>query len=70
MLNMTDRHAISKEIFNYLWPQKPQTSRFYNLAKIHKDRIPGRLIVSSCGAPSEKISYFVDSILKPLGANT
>ena len=55
LLNMTDRHAINKEIFNYLRPQKPQTSQFYILPRIHKDEISGRRIVSSCGAPTENI---------------
>ena len=68
LLNMTNRHAISKEIFDYRLPQKPQTSRFYILPKIHKDRIPGRLSVSSCEALTEKIFLFVDYILKPLVA--
>ena len=64
--NTTDKQIISKETFNYLQPQKPQTSWFYILPKIHKDGIPGRPIVSSCGAPSEKISQFVDFHLKAL----
>ena len=68
MLNMTDRHGISKEIFNYLRPQKPQTSRFYILPKIHKNGSSARLIVSSCEAPTEKIFQFVYFILKPLVA--
>ena len=68
--NMTDRDVISKEIFNYLRPQKPRTSWFCILPKIHKDWILGRPIVSSCGAPTEKISQFVDFILKPLVTKT
>ena len=66
LYNMTDKHVISKEIFNYLWPQKPRTSQFCIPPKIHKDGTPGRPIVSSCGAPTEKISQIVDFILKPL----
>ena len=55
LLNMTDRHAISKEILNYLPRQKPRTSWFYIVPKIDKDGIPGRPTDSSCGAPTEKI---------------
>ena len=58
LLYMTDKHAISNEIFNYLRPKKPWTSRFYILSKIHKDDIPGRPIVSSCRAPTENLSRF------------
>ena len=68
--NMTDKQTINKEIFNYLRPQKPQTSRFYILPKIRKDGIPRRSTVLSCGAPTEKISQFVDFYLKPLVVKT
>ena len=70
LLGMTHRFAISKEIFNYLRPQKPRTCRFYALPKIHKEGILGRLTASPCGAAIEKISQFVDYILKPLVAKT
>ena len=66
LYNMTDKHVNNKGIFNYLQPQKRQTSWFYVSPKIHKDGIPGRPIVSLCGAPTEKNSQFVDFNLKPL----
>jgi len=40
--------------------------RFYLLPKIHKKNCPGRPVISGCNTPSEKISAFVDSQLKPL----
>ena len=46
-----------------------RTARFYLLPKIHKPGNPGRPIVSSCGAPTEKISQFVDYHLRPLVEN-
>ena len=55
LCNMMNKPVISKEIFYYLRPQKPRTSQFYILSKIHKDEISGRPIVSSCGVPTEKI---------------
>ena len=67
-LNMTDRFSISSEMFHYLRPQKPQTSQFYILPKIHKNGVPLRPIVSSCRTPTGKISHFVDYIFKPLVA--
>ncbi len=51
-------------------PKNPRTARFYHLPKIHKAGHPGRPIVSSCGAPTERISEFVDHHLKPLVQQT
>ena len=50
----------------YLTPTHARTARFYHLPKIHKPGNPGRPIVSSCGAPTERISEFVDHHLQPL----
>ena len=62
---VTDRH-ISKETGKYLTPTNPRAARFYHLSKIHKPSHPGRPIVSSCGAPTERISEYVDHHLRPL----
>ena len=40
--------------------------RFYLLPKIHKKNCPGRPVLSGCNTPTQKISAFVDSQLKPL----
>ena len=60
---VTDRH-ISKETGKYLTPTNPRAARFYHLSKIHKPSHPGRPIVSSCGAPTERISECRVSNLK------
>ena len=62
-------NAIDQETKDYLTPLHVRTARFYLLPKIHKPGNPGRLIVSSCGAPTEKISQFVDYHLCPLVEN-
>ncbi len=46
---------INKDTYKYLTPSNPRTARFYHLPKIHKAGNPGRPIVSSCGAPMERI---------------
>ena len=63
---MTDKQTINKGLLQ-LPPatKKTRTSRFYILPNIHQDGIPARPIVSSCGAPTEEISQFVDYYLKP-----
>ena len=50
----------------YLLPLDPHTSRFYILSNIHKEGNLGRPILSSCGAPIERISQCVDHQLRPL----
>ena len=59
LANMLNRRVIDKHTFEFLCPQDARTSQFYILPKLHKVGIPGRLIVSSCGSPIDKISLFV-----------
>lgn len=56
LAEMKARNAIDQETKDYLTPLHVRTARFYLLPKIHKPGNPGRPIVSSCGAPTEKIS--------------
>ena len=44
----------------------PRIPLLYLLPKIHKRDNPGRPIISAVSSPTEKISAFVDSILRPL----
>ena len=67
--DMESRLSIDKSTMASLIPQKSKASRFYILPKIHKPGNPGRPIVSSCGAPTEGISHFVDYHLAPLVKN-
>ena len=48
-----------------LTTKSPRLTTLYLLPKIHKANNPGRPIISACGGPTEKISSFVDHILKP-----
>ena len=69
LAEMVERRAIDKDTIDFLWPHNARTSWIYILPKIHKAGIPGRPIVSSCGAPTEKISRLVDHHLSPLVKN-
>ena len=42
--------------------------KLYLLPKIHKrlENVPGRPVISNCGTPTEKVSEFLDSQLKPV----
>ena len=63
---MHDRDNLSKKAHKFLSPVDCRTARFYLLPKIHKPDNPGRPIISGNGSPTENISLFVDSFLKPL----
>lgn len=63
---MSHNGHFQKDMKKYFTPHNPQTARFYHLPKIHTTNIPGRLIVSSCGTPTEHISEYVDHHLCPL----
>ena len=66
LAGMTEREILEKDAFDFLRPRNARTFRFYILPKIHKKDIPVRPIVSSCRAPTENISLFVDYHLRPL----
>ncbi|XP_071792086.1 uncharacterized protein [Asterias amurensis] len=63
---MHDRDNLSKKAHKFLSPVDCRTVRFYLLPKVHKPDNPGRPIISGNGSPTENISLFVDSFLKPL----
>ena len=63
---MSDRKSITEDVWKYLSSTQTKPARFYLLPKIHKRGNPGRPIISSCDAPTERISKFVDHHLRPL----
>jgi hypothetical protein len=59
-------HKLEHQIVQALTPRQPRTPCFYMLPKIHKQGTPGRPIISASGGPTDQISRYVDSFLKPL----
>ena len=53
--------------FTYNFKKATNLSKLYFLPKIHKrlSAVPGRPVISNCGTPTEKVSEYVDYILKP-----
>ena len=47
-------------------PNPPSIPIFYTLTKIHKPKRVGRLIISGCDGPTERISSFVDTLFQPI----
>ena len=68
---LCSRKLISeKELkyFTYSFKKATNLGKLYFLPKIHKplSSVPGRPVTSNCGTPTEKISEFLDHILKPV----
>jgi serine/threonine protein kinase len=66
---MHARGHLDNKTMEYLTPEDPKPGRFYLLPKIHKENNPGRPIVSANGHPTEKISKFIDFLLRPFVEN-
>ena len=69
--SLFQRKLIDKKAYEYLkYPTLGETNlgKMYLLPKIHKrlSNVPGRAVISNCGAPTEKVSEFLDSQLKPM----
>ena len=59
--------CISDDTLDYLLiNENAKAGIFYLLPKLHKKGCVGRPVISGCGTPTEKISQFVESYLKPL----
>ena len=54
--------------FTYEYKKTCNLGKLYLLPKIHKRLrdVPGRPVISNCGTPTEKISEFLDTQLKPI----
>ena len=57
--------------FTYEFKKATNLGKFYLLPKIHKrlESVPGRPIISNCGAPTEKASEFLDFHQKSIMQN-
>ena len=57
--------------FTYEFKKTTNLGKFYLLPKIHKrlENVPGRPIISNCGAPTEKSSECLDFHLKSIMQN-
>ena len=54
--------------FMYQYKKVTNLGKIYLLPKIHKclANVPGRLVISNCGTPTEKGFEFLDYHLKPI----
>ena len=68
---MCSRKFISErelKYFTYSFKKAANLGKLYFLPKIHKrlSSVPGRTVISNCGTPTEKVSEYLDHILKPV----
>ena len=54
--------------FSYDFKKTTNPGKLYLLPKFHKwlYNVPGRPVISNCGSPTEKATYFLGFHLKPL----
>ncbi|CAN7976819.1 unnamed protein product, partial [Ixodes persulcatus] len=64
--HLKDNGGITREMFHCIKPWHPRPGRFYTLPKIHKENNPGRPIVSGIGTVTERISSFIDTMIKEI----
>ena len=65
------RQLITEKEFKYFGFEFKKTcnqGKLYLLPKIHKrlSNVPGRPVHSNCGVPTEKVSEFLDSHMRPI----
>ena len=69
--SLKQRHRITEKEFKYFRFEFKKTcnlGKLYLLPKIHKQpsNVPGRTVISNCGAPTEIVSEFLDSHMQPI----
>lgn len=63
LMKKTLKGKIPDDYFRKILPQHSRTAEFYGLPKTHKAGNPLRPIVSACGDPLDKLSWFLQCIL-------
>ena len=68
---MSSRKLISEKklkYFNYGIKKTTYLGKLYFLPKIRKrlSSVPGKTVISNCGTPKEKVSEYLEHILKPV----
>ena len=66
LMKKTLQNKIPDDYLRKILPQHARTAEFYGLPKTHKPGNPLRPIVSACGDPLDKLSWFLQCILTQL----
>ena len=69
--NLRRKNVITENennCFRFNFKKEINLGKLYLLSKIHKGlcKVPGQPVISNCGAPTEKVSEFLDHHLQPI----
>ena len=56
---LREQNKIDENIYNKMWPVGSQPARLYGLAKVHKNNIPARPVLSTPGSVYHSIALQV-----------
>ena len=59
-------NAVSEKVVKSIIPNSSRTAELYGLPKNHKENVPLRPIVSACGDPLDKLTWFLERIVTQL----
>ena len=66
VIHKTMDNIIGESFVKSIIPNSSRTAELYGLPKNHKDDVPLRPIVSACGDPLEKLTWFLERIVTQL----
>ena len=58
--------GVHEKVIKNIIPNSSRTAELYGLPKNHKENVPLRPIVSACGDPLDKLSWFLERIITQL----
>ena len=66
VIHDTMDEGVNEKVIKKIIPNSSRTAELYGLPKNHKDNVPLRPIVSACGDPLDKLSWFLERIINQL----
>ena len=71
LTHLLTKGRIDEDCYSFLTPPpNHRTPTFHMLPKIHKEKCPGRPIISGCQSPTVVLSQYLDFYLKPIVTET
>ena len=64
-LNRYIKSHVTNDVFKTIYPKGSKPGAIYGLAKVHKDDIPLRPIISMINTPQYGLAKYLDSVIKP-----
>ena len=66
VIHNTMDNVVPDKLIKKIIPNSSRTAELYGLPKNHKENVPLRPIVSACGDPLDKLSWFLERIITQL----